>query len=309
MQNISILRDFSRTYTQYLGLLNKTILDSPLSLTESRIIYELNYDDYVTASKLRDKLRIDKGYLSRILKKLMRNSLVTCNPDLADQRVKVLSLTQQGKELFSEIDNRSTAQIGQLLSQLNSFETSNLISSLGQANRILSQGTSQVSVEDILIRNDLMAGDIGFVIHSHGELYKREYNYSILFEQYVAEGMLEYLSLPRPNKNRVWICEHNGYRMGFLLLLDRGDDIAQLRYFFVYPEYRGIGLGDKLMRLFIEYFRQSSFHQCYLWTTHELSAAAKLYKKYGFKLEEEKPSQEFGKELVEQKYTLDYANK
>lgn len=74
--------------------------------------------------------------------------------------------------------------------------------------------------------------------------------------------------------------------------------------FFVFPEYRGIGLGNELIRLLVEFLKEKNCSECYLWTTNDLLSAVNAYLKYGFKLVEEKPSVNFGKNLVEQKYTL-----
>ncbi|WP_230679989.1 GNAT family N-acetyltransferase [Pontibacter rufus] len=92
--------------------------------------------------------------------------------------------------------------------------------------------------------------------------------------------------------------------VGFLLLLHRPGNTAQLRYFLIEPEYRGIGLGKKLMDLYMAFFRAMGYTSSYLWTTHEQEAAIALYKRYGFRLTEEKPSTAFGKPLTEQRYDL-----
>jgi peptidyl-dipeptidase Dcp len=91
--------------------------------------------------------------------------------------------------------------------------------------------------------------------------------------------------------------------IGFLLLMDRGN-AAQLRYFLIQPEYRGIGLGAKLLSLYMDFLRECNYKESYLWTTHELYAAAHLYKRLGFQLTEEKESTAFGKPLREQRYEL-----
>lgn len=159
------------------------------------------------------------------------------------------------------------------------------------------------ALNEITIRTELKPGDIGYVIHLHGKLYKAEYGYEIIFEQYVAKGLLEFLEQYNPATNRVWVCEHHGRIIGFMLLMDRGD-AAQLRYFLLQPEYRGIGLGKKMMTLYMEFMQQAGFQSSYLWTTHELPAAAHLYKAFGFRLTEEKESTAFGKPVREQRYDL-----
>ena len=91
--------------------------------------------------------------------------------------------------------------------------------------------------------------------------------------------------------------------IGFLLLMDRGS-AAQLRYFLIEPEYRGLGLGSKLLNLYMDFLQECRYKESYLWTTHELSTAAFLYKRFGFQLTEEKESTVFGKPLKEQRYDL-----
>ena len=160
-----------------------------------------------------------------------------------------------------------------------------------------------ISLSDISIRTELRPGDIGYVTYMHGALYGREYSYGIQFESYVAKGLCEFYEKYEPKRNRVWVCEHNDRMIGFLLLMDRGE-AAQLRYFLIEPEYRGIGLGTKLLNLYMDFLRARGYRKSYLWTTHELTTAAVLYKRLGFRLTEEKESNSFGKPLTEQRYDL-----
>ena len=162
---------------------------------------------------------------------------------------------------------------------------------------------NNVSLGDISIRTELHPGDLGYVIYLHGTLYGREYGYGVQFESYVARGLCEFYEKYDPKRNRVWGCEYNGRMIGFLLLMDRGES-AQLRYFLIEPEYRGIGLGAKLLNLYMDFLHECDYKASYLWTTHELSTAAFLYKQLGFQLTEEKESTAFGKPLMEQRYDL-----
>lgn len=92
--------------------------------------------------------------------------------------------------------------------------------------------------------------------------------------------------------------------IGFLLVMHRDRAAAQFRYFYLEPEYRGIGLGHKLMRLLMDFIREKNYQFAYLWTTNEQMAATRLYERYGFKLTEEKESGPFGKPLIEQRFDL-----
>ena len=161
-----------------------------------------------------------------------------------------------------------------------------------------------MDAHNITLRTELKPGDIGYVIHLHGKLYGKEYAFGIGFEAYVAQGMLEFYRQYDPVKDRVWICEDAGRIVGFLLLMHREEDAAQLRYFILEPAYRGLGLGKRLMGLYMEHLRKAGYRSSYLWTTHEQTVAVSLYKRYGFILAEEKESDGFGKLLYEQKYEL-----
>ena len=169
---------------------------------------------------------------------------------------------------------------------------------------------SNISLNDISIRTELCPGDIGGILSMHGRLYYKEYGYTGPFEYYVAQSLAEFVQLYNPERNRIWVCEHqrsgpvdNRRMIGTLVLLGRGE-AAQLRYFLLEPEYRGLGLGTKLMDSFMEFLRSCGYRSSYLWTTEQQVTAAKLYKRYGYQLTEEKLSTTFGIPLTEQRYDL-----
>ncbi len=176
---------------------------------------------------------------------------------------------------------------------------------------------NQISPNDIHVRTELRPGDIGDIMSMHGRLYHKEYGYTLPFEYYVAISLAEFVERYTPERNRVWICEHrqsspvdkrsspvdDDRMIGSLVLMDRGE-AAQLRYFLLEPEYRGLGLGTKLMDSFMEFLRGCGYKSSYLWTTGQQVTAAKLYKRYGYQLTEEKPSTAFGVSLIEQRYDL-----
>ena len=161
-----------------------------------------------------------------------------------------------------------------------------------------------IDPRNITVRTELRPGDLGYLIYLHGRLYGNEYNYGIGFETYVAQGVYEFYQQYDPERDRVWICEDGDRIVGFLLLMHRENETAQLRYFILEPAYRGLGLGKRLMNLYMEHLREAGYRHSYLWTTHELGTAAELYRRYGFQLTEEKRSEAFGKPLFEQRYDL-----
>lgn len=160
------------------------------------------------------------------------------------------------------------------------------------------------TLEDIFIRTELKPGDLGYLVYRHGKLYGEEYHYGISFETYVAAGVYEFYQNYNANLDRVWIAETGNNIVGFLVLMHRDNNAAQLRYFLIEPGYRGVGLGKRLLNLFMDFLQKAGYDSSFLWTTSELSGAASLYTRHGFILTEEKPSTAFGKPVIEQRYDL-----
>ena len=103
----------------------------------------------------------------------------------------------------------------------------------------------------------------------HADLYHQEYGYGIGFETHVVEGLLEFYREYDPLTHGVWLGEHQGNIISSLALMKRGTE-AQLRYFLIAPEYRGVGLGHAMMELFMKFLRDRGYRSAYRWTTHEL---------------------------------------
>lgn len=163
--------------------------------------------------------------------------------------------------------------------------------------------TTVIRPDDIMCRNELRPGDLGYVAYLHGQIYAKECGYGLGFEAYVLQGLQEFACQYDPKKDKVWVCEHDNHIVGFLLGAHRPDSL-QLRYFILLPEYRGLGLGKKLMTEFLAFMKHSHYTRAYLWTTNEQHAATSLYTRHGFRLIEEKHSATFDKQLTERKYEL-----
>lgn len=102
------LRQFSRFYTRQFGLLNPGLLHSKLSLAEVRILYELAHRDAPTATEIAATLRMDEGYLSRLLRRLRQRGLVRAQTASTDRRQRQLSLSAKGRRTFASLDTAAT---------------------------------------------------------------------------------------------------------------------------------------------------------------------------------------------------------
>lgn len=117
-KHIQEIRNFNRFYTDLIGLLDNHLLNSDYSLAEARILYEIFTANQLSASDIIHNLSIDKGYLSRILKKFEKQDLVVRRSSDEDARVSLLSLTGKGLNVFRELNDASNQQIATLISTI-----------------------------------------------------------------------------------------------------------------------------------------------------------------------------------------------
>lgn len=138
-QAIEKVREFNRLYTKLLGLLEEKLLDSPVSLAEGRVLYEIQAGTG-TARDLCAELHLDKGYLSRMLAGLERAGYVVKRQHARDARVKLLALSPRGRALLEEINRKAEEQVIRLLHGLSENETNRLLSAMATIEALLNKG-------------------------------------------------------------------------------------------------------------------------------------------------------------------------
>ena len=154
------------------------------------------------------------------------------------------------------------------------------------------------------IRNTLQPGDLSQVALLHGRIYAKEQGFGIGFEIYVMESLVEFYRQYDPELDKVWIVESEGSMVGFLLLMHRPNNQAQLRYFVLEEAFRGKGIGKRLVQEWMDFYREKGYKGAYLYTTSGLDSAAYLYVGMGFRKVSEKASEDFGVPLHEIRYEL-----
>jgi len=125
--SINRIRIFNRFYTNIIGVLDRHFLDTPFSLTEGRVLYEISHTELCTAKKIRAIIDIDEGYLSRIIDKFIKSGMVRKTPTLEDRRLHIIVLTEKGQREFSKLNANSNKLINQLIEKLSEQERTELI--------------------------------------------------------------------------------------------------------------------------------------------------------------------------------------
>ncbi len=145
----------------------------------------------------------------------------------------------------------------------------------------------------------LQSGDLGQIAALHGEIYAGEHGFGLGFEAYVMTSLVEFYNQYDLQNDKVWVVEDQGRMVGFLLLMHRSNNQAQLRYFILEKKYRGMGLGRKLIGEWMDFYREKAYTGAYLYTTSGLDSAVHLYESFGFRKVSEKYSEDFGVPLKE----------
>ncbi len=298
---VAAVRRFNRFYTQKIGALNEGLLESPFSLTEARVLYELAHRERPTATELCRDLALDAGYLSRILKGFAKRGLVVRVPSKDDGRRSLLSLTAEGRAAFAPLDARSRRENGALLRDLAPAEQARLVAAMQAIERLL--GARPESGAPCLLRPH-QPGDMGWIIHRHGALYAQEYGWDERFEALVAEIVAKFIAHFDPKKERCWIAERDGEIVGSVFLVKKSKTVAKLRLLLVEPAARGLGLGTRLVEECLRFARQAGYRKIILWTNDVLPAARHIYVKAGFRKLGSERHHSFGHDLVGETWEL-----
>jgi DNA-binding MarR family transcriptional regulator/GNAT superfamily N-acetyltransferase len=294
-RRVAEVRRFSRFYTQKIGVLRRAYLQSPFTLTEARVLYELAHRERSTASELGRDLGLDAGYLSRILRRFQKKGLLTRVASRQDGRQQILSLTRKGEEAFAPLNLRSRREIAALLGPLSAPEQIRLVGAMREIETLL--GAEPEPKAPYMLRPH-QPGDIGWIIHRHGVLYAQEYGWDETFEALVAEVAASFIRKFDARKERCWIAEKDGEIVGSAFLVRKSATVAKIRLVYVEPKARGLGIATRLTAECERFARQAGYRKITLWTNSILLAARHVYAKAGFRLVHSEPHRSFGHDLV-----------
>lgn len=301
---IAAVRRFNRFHTRLVGALNEHLLTSEYSLPQVRLLYEIAHappGEPLSASEIGTMLRLDPGYVSRLIGGLEAEGLIARAPSASNAKRLVLSLTQKGREVFAGLDAASANEVAALLAPLSARERRELVGAMTRIRQILGDQPE----DRTFVLRDPEPGDMGWIVHRQARLYAEEYGWDATYEALIAEIVGRFASRFDPGSERCWVAERQGEVVGSVFLMREDETTARLRLLYVEPSARGIGLGRRLVEECLRFARARGYGRIVLWTNDVLVSARKIYKAAGFRLVREEPHHSFGKDLVGQTWQLD----
>ncbi|RNB87907.1 MarR family transcriptional regulator [Brevibacillus nitrificans] len=301
IQYVEKIRKFNRYYANVLGKIDQEIYNPSFPLTEARVISEIHYSPGCTATEIREKLGVDRGYMSRILQRFEEEQLILKKQSLDDKRQYALFLTEKGNGVFEELVDRANRGVDKMIQNIPETDLTKLVSSMETIESIYTK--EQPSHVTVAVR-PFQPGDVGYVAYLHGRYYSQNYQFGKIFEYYVMKGLTEFLY--DSEGGQLWIAEVNGQIAGSIAITKAEDTVAQLRWFILDEPFQDIGLGKKLMETALRFCVEQNYKHVYLWTVSSLAAARSLYTKYQFVRTEEKPNDEWSRtQMIEERWDLD----
>ena len=304
-QRIAAVRRFNRFYTRRLGVLRKTYLDSPYSLGEARVLYEITRGHTPTASGIGRALDLDAGYLSRVLRNFEKRGLIRRSVSASDARQSHLALTPRGRKAFAPLQQRSQRDAGDTLDNLKPADQSRLVAAMSTIENLLEPHAAEEAKPrgNYLLRGP-KPGDFGWIVKRHAELYAEEYGWTEPFEGLCAQIVADFVNRYDAKCERCWIAEMNGENVGCVMLVKDAPGVARLRLLLVEPKARGIGLGQRLVDECVKFAREAGYKRVTLWTHSVLLAARRAYEKAGFTLTSSEKKRSWGEDVVAEYWDL-----
>lgn len=301
---VRAVREFNRFYTRTIGVLGEHLLESPFSLTEARILFEVAHKPAITGVEIGQLLGVNQGYVSRVLARLERQRLIRRDRTDPDGRRRAIQLTESGKFAANELDRQAREQVSTLLEPLADRGATRLLVAMESISNLL--GASPPRQRTLTLRTH-QPGDIGWIVERHGALYAQEYDWNDEFEALVAEICAAFLRSFDEERERCWIAEMDGARVGSIMCVRGDETTAKLRLLLVEPSARGHGVGKALVDECIAFARTTGYQSLTLWTNSVLVEARTIYERRGFVLVSSEPHRSFGHDLVGQYWRLPLA--
>lgn len=305
---IEEIRRSSRIMVRELGFMNTTLAATDYSPSAVHTLLEINNNGSINAVQLAQMLGLEKSSVSRMLSKLIKAGELKEIQAENDGRFKSLQLTDQGYMTVQKINAYAQMRVVNAIKNLTQSQQQKIAQGLtAYAEALVSCRSDQTTgiIKNIEIISGYRAGMIGRIAEIHGLFYSKNYDFGSFFEGKVASGLAEFSERLHEESNHIWLAIYNNKIVGSIAIdgQDLGNNEAHLRWFILNDEYRGSGIGKKLLAEALAFCDQKKFSAVQLWTFSGLDAARKLYESFGFTLTREWDGDQWGKTMREQQFT------
>ena len=305
---IEDIRAQSRKLVRALGFMGGAFAGTDLPPSSVHALIDIEQQSGITAGELADSLRLEKSSVSRLLRKLVLSGDIEEAPDIADARIKRLSLTEKGSHRVSAIHETARRQVSEALARLQPQESLTVLDGLTLYAGALAPAANG-SAATVEIQSGYRPGLIARITQMHIDYYARTSGFGQRFETVVAAGLADFCARLDHPCNAVWTVTR-GERIVGSIAIDgedlgqhQGSPIAHLRWFILDDSLRGLGVGRQLMAKALSFVDNRPFGRTDLWTFDGLLAARHLYEAHGFALTEQRPGDQWGREVLEQRFT------
>ncbi len=267
---VAQVRRFNRTVTLRIGVLNENFLASDRSLGQNRLLWEVGVDGCDIRS-LRERLDLDSGYLSRLLRALESDRLIVIEQSPADGRVRTARLTEAGRREVATLDQRSDAAAAAILQPLNKGQRDRLVTAMAEVDRLLTASTVEVR------ECDPRDPDARFCLNSYfAELAQR---FAGGFDPSTKPFRDEEMT---PPAGLLLVATLHGDPVGCGAMTFFPNGVAYIKRMWAAKTVRGLGLGRRLLTELEERARANGVNRLQLETNDELREAIGLYLSAGY---------------------------
>jgi DNA-binding MarR family transcriptional regulator/predicted N-acetyltransferase YhbS len=277
---VAVVRRFNRSYTQRIGVLEDSFLGMGMPLGPARLLFEIGAAPAagrapVTTHALRERLGLDSGYLSRLLRHLEKEGLVAVAPDPADRRRRQVSLTATGRERWKELERRSDDQARLIVDPLTERQRERLVRALTEADLLVRAAT--VAFEPA----DPAAPVARDVVGRYFAEIGRRFGFDASGETEKDSKLL----VPPDGVFVVAVSDGAPVACGGLHTIaptDKGQRVGELKRMWVHDDWRGAGLGTRLLRHLEDQARDLGHVIVRLDTNKALTEAIAMYQRAGY---------------------------
>lgn len=271
MDDVTVLRRFNRYYTQRIGILAESYLGTGRPFGPSRVLFEIGLDG-ARVGDLRRRLELDSGYLSRLLRQLEQDDLVTVSPDPDDGRQRTVRLSPAGRREWRRLDQRSEVLARRLIEPLSQRQRADLASALARAERLLRAAT--VEIEAIDPRSPAAQS----VLEQYfGELDER---FRSGFKP--GDGGAGDVDGMRSPAGAFLIAHSDKAPVGCGGVLRIDQRIGEIKRMWIHPDWRGLGLGARLLARLEVVAGELGRTRVILDTNETLIEAIAMYRRAGY---------------------------